>query len=203
MTTATRTVEPAVKHGETYIPARFTKARGWGDVKVDGYSVMVYYDEDALHTMAFFGRATKNSTNYAHRSKEAMDDYIERCIERAKAHAEAVKRRRIERTRPTTLKVGDILSGTWGYEQTNWSFYEVTKVVGKRTVEIRELNQERRENGLWLQGDCRAIPGSYRSDPMTKRVRTDVREDGVSIESYLFATVDNDPKEWKAYTAYA
>lgn len=36
-------------------------------------------------------------------------------------------------------KVGDVLHGSWGYDQTNCEFYEVTRIVGKRTVEIRGL----------------------------------------------------------------
>lgn len=36
------------------------------------------------------------------------------------------------------LKVGDILYASWGYNQTNIDFYEVTRLM-KRMVEIREI----------------------------------------------------------------
>ena len=37
------------------------------------------------------------------------------------------------------FKVGDVLHGSWGYDQTNCEFAEVVKIVGKRTVELRNL----------------------------------------------------------------
>lgn len=40
---------------------------------------------------------------------------------------------------PSTLKPGDILHGSWGYEQTNPEFYVVLDVLGPHTVLVQEL----------------------------------------------------------------
>lgn len=41
-----------------------------------------------------------------------------------------------------TLKVGDILSGSWGYNQTNVTFAQVTKLVGSKMVEVRKITHK-------------------------------------------------------------
>lgn len=38
------------------------------------------------------------------------------------------------------VKVGDIFSTSWGYEQTNNDFFQVIALVGKKSVRVREVN---------------------------------------------------------------
>ncbi|MCV5331283.1 hypothetical protein OFC87_24075, partial [Escherichia coli] len=38
-----------------------------------------------------------------------------------------------------TVSVGDIFVSSWGYEQTNVTFYQVLSVHGKKTVTVREI----------------------------------------------------------------
>ncbi|HCB5058448.1 TPA: hypothetical protein M0F96_004014 [Salmonella enterica subsp. enterica serovar Paratyphi C] len=38
-----------------------------------------------------------------------------------------------------TVSVGDIFVASWGYEQTNVSFYQVISLHGKTTVTVREI----------------------------------------------------------------
>src|SRR5207245_2848035 len=45
------------------------------------------------------------------------------------------------------LKVGDILSTCWGYDQTNVEFYAVTRVSGRRTW-IREIAADYEQTGF-------------------------------------------------------
>ncbi len=40
-----------------------------------------------------------------------------------------------------TISVGDIFVSSWGYEQTNVTFYQVLSVHGKKTVTVREIRQ--------------------------------------------------------------
>ncbi len=41
-----------------------------------------------------------------------------------------------------TLKVGDILASSWGWEQTNVSFYQIVEVPSKCFVVVKEIQQE-------------------------------------------------------------
>ena len=38
------------------------------------------------------------------------------------------------------VKVGDIFSASWGYEQTNNNFFQVIALVGEKSVRVREVN---------------------------------------------------------------
>lgn len=38
------------------------------------------------------------------------------------------------------VKVGDIFSASWGYEQTNNDFFQVIALVGEKSVRVREVN---------------------------------------------------------------
>ena len=41
-----------------------------------------------------------------------------------------------ERIKPHSLKVGDILYCSWGYDQTNVDYFKVSEVIGKRKIKI-------------------------------------------------------------------
>lgn len=59
------------------------------------------------------------------------------------------------------VKVGDIFCASWGYDQTNVDFYEVTKLIGKHTVLIKELGQERTSGDYAFTGETTPIKGKY------------------------------------------
>lgn len=41
------------------------------------------------------------------------------------------------------VKVGDIFSASWGYDQTNLNFFQVVKICGKESVRVREVSLPR------------------------------------------------------------
>ena len=45
-----------------------------------------------------------------------------------------------------TLKVGDVLSSSWGYDQTNVTFYQVTRIT-KASVELGTLRSSETSDG--------------------------------------------------------
>lgn len=69
-----------------------------------------------------------------------------------------------------SLQIGSILYASWGYDQTNIDFYEVTKLIGRTTLELRELKQELISDGFGLSGKTKPIPGNYISPPFRKRI---------------------------------
>lgn len=84
-------------------------------------------------------------------------------------------------------KVGDILTSSWGYDQTNIDYYEVVKVTSS-SVYVRELDKrasERREyDDLMVP-----VPGSNKDGP-TKLKRYRLSADygyGVNMSSYEYA----------------
>lgn len=85
------------------------------------------------------------------------------------ATAAARAARRAERAALVhTLKVGDVLIATWGYDQTNVDFFEVVRVLS-RSVEVRGIACQSAETG-WLRGECVPHRGAYTTDSMLRRV---------------------------------
>lgn len=156
-----------------------------------------YTATDRIACVAFAGRALKPAFKYRYRSIEQRDEHIARWIQGRTEHAKRKAERLCERRSEThSLKLGDILVSTWGYEQTNVEFYEVTRVVSLRSVEIRELAQERKET-LWLQGTSMPCRGKYVGGTMVKRAS---KTGWVRLADYSSAGPwDGRPVSWSAY----
>jgi hypothetical protein len=83
-----------------------------------------------------------------------------------------------------SFKVGDVLVSSWGWEQTNVQFYQVVALVGKCSVALRELDQEKVETGF-MSGTTKPIPDQFISDNIEKKR---VSSHGyIKFESYKFA----------------
>lgn len=123
------------------------------------------------------------------RVEELRKIYTER--EQAK-----VARRKARTSGPNPAKVGDILVSSWGYEQTNVDFYEVTEVKGKM-VTICEIASKTVPGTTYSHGmacEVVASKGAFikGKQPMKKLVNKNVwsqegREYSVRIESYTSA----------------
>lgn len=76
------------------------------------------------------------STTATKKAREkSVTDYFERC----RAHEASVVERRVERkTWVHNVKVGDIFTTCWGYDQTNREAFEVIEVRGKFAI-LREI----------------------------------------------------------------
>lgn len=104
-----------------------------------------------------------------------------------------------------TISIGDFFVASWGYEQTNITFFEV---VGKtaKSLRLREVNQDKTPS-LDLHGHAdttaggQAVPlqGNFRGEAFTKRYSKDRAV--IMIQSYMCATPwDGRPE---SYTSYA
>ena len=161
------------------------------DPEVEYYA----WDENGVpYAIGFGGKRSKPDFNYRFRTAEQRDAHIERWLNNQKAHSEYQAKRKAERAKPHTLKLGDILYTSWGYDQTNIDFYQVTKVIGKKMIEIREIGSKTVRND---GGGCDyvvAVRGSFLEGkkPMKKMAGPD---NCVRIESYAHARPwDGEPK---------
>lgn len=92
-----------------------------------------------------------------------------------------------------TLKAGDVLYTSWGYDQTNINFYQVVRTVGKYSVELIEIMSEIDHSNTGADYVV-ARKDIYRLDaqPRTHRVKNG---DHVKIKSYATAYLwDGKPK---------
>jgi hypothetical protein len=90
--------------------------------------------------MVYKGRQSRAALHYSYDNEEALA-WALHGYATAQAHREAAKTtaRRERATVAHGLSVGDVVSRSWGYEQTNVNFFQVVRVVSPRTVEVRAI----------------------------------------------------------------
>lgn len=124
---------------------------------------------DRLVLTAYKKRANKPFIN-CYVSNDEAQATICRIVERENTIAQSKAQSKIEQSKGHTLKVGDILYTSWGYEQTNVEFFQVVGLVGKTMVEIREIAaMERSFENNGDSGHLMPAPDSFTSDEVIKK----------------------------------
>lgn len=72
---------------------------------------------------------------YGYTTEEAARAAID-----GKPAAEQQPKTKTEKANKFGVKVGDIFSASWGYEQTTTDFFQVVELVGTSSVRVREVN---------------------------------------------------------------
>ena len=92
------------------------------------------------------------------------------------APAQAPAAKKSEPVSKFGIKAGDILTDSWGYEQTNVEFYLVTKIISACKIEIVELGHIETETNSAMSGYVVPDQDSRISDPIQKTVSQDSYE---------------------------
>lgn len=151
------------------------------DSKKDNYLRFITLISDA--------KGHKKGTVFGWSSLEKAENWVKNSMDNAYQQEIAKEQLKFERKKRTeefnnSLKIGDILSGCWGYEAQFWEFYEV---VGKQKsfVLLRELTKERRFDDIKYGAcsECIVKAGKdYASEEVLKRK---IKDGYVEINSYL------------------
>ena len=146
----------------------------------------------ALAVIAYAGKRTKHGAHYTMRDRAQALTWAGEYMGKQQAAAQRQTDRRAEKAAKRAaghkLKAGDVLRCSWGYDQTNIDYYEVTRLIGARMVEIRKIGAESvNDGGLSMTGDCVPRPGHYIGEPMRKAV-SDYDGQSVRIASYAHAS---------------
>ena len=136
---------------------------------------------------AFIGKAGKPALFYSFKSQAEIDRHVEGLIASRVSSLAYKAQRKAEARAPVSVAVGDIFRAMWGYEQTNIDYYEVTRVIGAATVELRQIASEREEDG-YMTGRCVPCPGKYVGEPTIKRVLNRGGHPAIKIASYCTAS---------------
>lgn len=154
--------------------------------------------------MMFGGKRSKPDHHIVYRDAarraEAVNNYINNLVER---EADRTKRRAKTNAFEHTLKVDDILYSSWGYDQTNIDFYQVTKLVGKKSVILSKISGAIDHHDGCQSNMVVASKDSFqdREQNMLKRVQ---EGNCIRIESYAHASPwDGTPlRETDAYSGH-
>jgi hypothetical protein len=150
----------------------------------------------ALYAMAFHGKAATPDFHYRFKTEEARIAEIAKHAAGRRAHAAYQVRRKQERAATISrLDVGSILVASWGYDQTNLNWYQVTAKIGARTVELRPIAAESQDSGA-MSGTASATKDAFTGEAFRRLVNGD----GVRIDdcrrAYLW---DGRPRYWSSY----
>jgi hypothetical protein len=150
---------------EFYIPKNSAKVAD----KLSDAVAYVYESNGQPKAAMFFGEQAKPVWHFRFRKVEDRERKVRESFEGRRASlamkAELKAKRKAE---GRGLEVGDVLRSSWGYDQTNVDYYEVTALIGSAMVEIRPIAQHREDTG-WLQGQCAPKPGEY-TGPATRHL---------------------------------
>jgi len=113
-------------------------------IEVEGLKILV--DNDKLVIAYYEGR--KKSPQYkAFRDEDDMQVYINYLIKSVEEKKQAKKARNEEKKKEkekiaNDLQVGDILVGSWGYDQTNVDAFQIVKKPSKFRIECKAVHLE-------------------------------------------------------------
>lgn len=169
--------------------AKFTEGRVDHDIIATESGVVAYKfvggpNNDKPCAMIFVGKANKPLVHGYFMSEESRDQKIQTVINNVENNAKRNAERKMKRSIPHTFVVGDILTCSWGYDQTNIDFYEVTKLIGSTMIEICEIGAEI-VSSYGTYNKLMPKKGSYVGKPMRKKV--DGANESVSVYSFANA----------------
>ena len=152
------------------------------------YLVYTWHDPNKGHLLlAYRGRRTKPDAYYLYHGAEARDQRAAAYVEAAE---ERLRKAATEKAQPNPLNVGDLLRSSWGYEQTNVDYYQVTATT-KRGVTIRPIAAKQVETTGWASDRCAPDKDNFVGEPMKKRVRLYTVGDevrcSVKVRSFAYA----------------
>ena len=144
---------------------------------LDGAVQVVKYTLNDKPIAAIFRDKKKDPVaHYRYATPERREEAIQEQIKFSIAHS---KRKAERKAKPKAdIQVGDILYTSWGWEQTNIDFYQVTKLVGKATAEYVKIGSKQLDATSWCSADVTPDP-SYRGEEI---FRGRITSYGVSID---------------------
>ena len=92
----------------------------------------------------------KSFNHWWYYSFKDVGQFNRRCVEQIEANNSRKKdaqEYKEERTKPHTLKVGDVLYCSWGYDQTQVDYFRVKSILGKRKIKIVGLGTSLKSDG--------------------------------------------------------
>ena len=151
-----------------YIPS------GSAEIKLPDIEAVVYWQNSqnqatgkpVITAMAYHGKKTNYDWYLNFRTLEQREQKTYQFFAGIYEWQQAQVARRNARVEFTHgYKVGDILHTMWGYDQTNIEFWQVTKIISSKMIEVREVASGGEQTGF-MCGDTWPIPGGFISKPV-------------------------------------
>ncbi|EDX5950929.1 hypothetical protein CRB46_004139 [Salmonella enterica subsp. enterica serovar Enteritidis] len=99
-----------------------------------------------------------------------------------------------------TVSVGDVFVSSWGYEQTNVTFYQVLSVHGKKTVIVREIraNSEYTDS---MVGFKTPVLNDFTGECLKRQIKDFCDELAIKIEDFetAYKTLPDEKHRFSSY----
>lgn len=154
---------------------------------------VVYVYEAVGHPGAKFGlvgyapKARKPTFHFVFKTEMKRELHAFEFFRKHKAHKDRIATERAEAAAfKHSIQVGHVFACSWGYEQTNVDFYQVTRLVGRTGVMIRRIASVQTSSDGPHGMSGRVVPeiGSFTGEEMLKRVHQGNR---ITISSFSSA----------------
>lgn len=168
-----------------------------GSTPIEGTNGIVYVREvNGVHYgIAYKGTAKKSTWNFRFRNLAERDRTIKEFFESNERSLKLKEEQKQARNVPSTLKVGDIVYNSWGFEQTNVDFYEVVR-ANAAYVWLQSLNQEITSATGSMSGYCVAVKGTAHGDITKHKVNNG---NSVCFRHGCGSVWDGKPKYYSSY----
>lgn len=107
-----------------------------------GVEIWIFTKDTDILAAAFPIKGKNSIWYYSFKNREQLDGKIKELVDSKLAWKKEVAERKAKRLAPHTLKVGDILYASWGYDQTNIDWFKVDKLMGKHKVTLVPLGSK-------------------------------------------------------------
>lgn len=141
--------------------------------KKGNLAVNVYCDYSGQKPIVamFIGKAKKPRYYYSFKCELDAARFIKKQTEEELKYINAridekEEEKELKKNYKTSLKVGDVLHGSWGYDMTINEFYQITE-IRNRTVILREIGMERKASGYYYE-DVKPSVGSFIGEPIKR-----------------------------------
>jgi hypothetical protein len=123
-----------------YIPKGATKVADKGS---DAVAYVYSTTADRCGAAVFFGKQAKPVVHETFRTPERREQRVrELFASRCRGNAFRVAQRQERKAAGRGLELGDILTSSWGYDQTQVDAFQVTALIGSTMVELRAIGLE-------------------------------------------------------------
>jgi hypothetical protein len=145
-------------------------------ILIENKNYKVEADKDALIARMYVGRSKKPSWAYKFRNEEHMTNYINQQIANVESHFAQKAIWKEERKAKTEelknqIKVGSIFCYSWGWEQTNIDFYQVTEIKGNKLT-IREIGMRSVDEVSSMADHVVPVPNHFVGQPESVRLNS-------------------------------
>lgn len=154
-------------------------------------------EKERVHLMLWQPKAIKPYFNFLVKTElvqKTISEAEQRLIEHKKMIAERREKAKPTKDKMQSVEIGQIYYTSWGYEQTNIDFYQVTS-ISKSLVGLTPISSKMTEQDSWASGKVIAIKNSFKGEEFIKRASFSTGQISFTMSSYSTAWLwDGNPK---------